>query len=308
VRGLVYGTPENDFDLCTKHLQMLGVRYLMLWTPEAEAKADKSADLTLVKTIPGAVPGTSLNGWKVYQVANSDLVVGMNAQPFVVTNTKGGTYSQCWGQPNPDPSTPEPKLGGWECTAAPWWTNRQALNTPYAQTGPKDWPRVKASDLTTAKAQPIADPPVVSNVKTTVDKISFDVSEVGKPVEVKESYFPNWQVKGAKGPYRLAPNMMVVVPTSNHVELTYGLTTTDWLGRILTVLGLVGLVLLGLWAGGKRFAAGAPKPKDDDSNDDDTGGLVPNGYTDGDGHDGAADDDAEDEPPPQEREPEPALP
>ena len=46
-----------------------------------------------------------------------------------------------------------------------------------------------------------------------VDKISFDVSEIGKPVEVKESYFPNWKVSGAKGPYRLAPNLMVVVPT-----------------------------------------------------------------------------------------------
>jgi hypothetical protein len=304
VRGLVYGTPENDFDLCVKHLQMLGVRYLMLWTPEAEKKADANAELTLVKTIPGAVPGTSLNGWKVYQVANSDLVVGMSSQPFVVTNTTGGDYSKCWNQPNPDPSTPEPKLGGWECTTAPWWTNRAELDTAYAQTGPKDWPRVKASDLATARPQPIDDPPVVTNVKTSVDKISFDVSQVGKPVEIKESYFPNWQVKGAKGPYRLAPNMMVVVPTSNHVELNYGLTSTDWLGRILTVLGIIALVVLGLWHGGAKYAAGAPKDDDSGSTDDENGGHAPNGETNGDGHDGIA----EDEPPPQEREPEPALP
>jgi len=303
VRGLVYGTPENDFDLCVKHLQMLGVRYLMLWTPEAQAKANQNAELTWVRDIPGAVPGTTLKGWKVYQVANSDLVVGMAQQPFVVTNTAGGKYSKCWGQPNPDPSSPEPKLGAWECTAAPWWSSRGELDTPFAQTGPNDWPRVKAADLATVNAQPIADPPVVTNVQTSVDKISFHVSEVGKPVEIKESFFPNWEVKGAKGPYRLAPNMMVVVPTSNDVTLTYGLTTTDWVGRIVTVLGFFALVALGLWAGGARFAAAAPDGRDGDATNGDDGGLAHDDAGD-DGHDGGADD----EPPPNRREPEPALP
>ena len=120
--------------------------------------------------------------------------------------------------------------------------------------GPATGSASKASDL--AKATPRAVTPTrVSNVETTVDKISFDVDEIGKPVEVKTSYFPNWKVSGAKGPYRLAPNLMVVVPTSKHVELTYGLTAADWLGRGITVAGVVGLVLLGLWTGARRFAA-----------------------------------------------------
>jgi hypothetical protein len=257
-----------------------------------------------VRDIPGEVAGTTLKGWKVYQVANSDLVVGMAQQPFVVTNTTGGKYSKCWGQPNPDPSSPEPQLGGWECTTAPWWSSRAELDTPYAQTGPNNWPRVKAADLATVKAQPIADPPFVTNVQTSVDKISFHVSEVGKPVEIKESFFPNWQVKGAKGPYRLAPNMMVVVPTSNDVTLTYGLTPTDWLGRIITVLGVVGIVVLGLWTGGARFAAGAPRADDDGTTNGDNGGHADDGHTNGDDPDGAAEDD----PPPERLEPEPALP
>ena len=40
------------------------------------------------------------------------------------------------------------------------------------------------------------------------------------PVLVKMSYFPNWQVSGASDIYRVTPNLMVVVPTSNHVTLT----------------------------------------------------------------------------------------
>ena len=60
----------------------------------------------------------------------------------------------------------------------------------------------------------------VSNVQTSDDSLSFSVDKVGVPVLVKASYFPNWKVDGAKGPYRVAPNYMVVVPTSNRVTLT----------------------------------------------------------------------------------------
>ncbi|MET0896002.1 MAG: hypothetical protein ABWY80_09135, partial [Acidimicrobiia bacterium] len=80
---------------------------------------------------------------------------------------------------------------------------------------------------------------------------SFDVSRTGVPVMVKTSYYPNWQVSGADGPYRATPNFMVVVPTSKHVELTYGTTSVEWLGRVLTVLGLVGVGLLVWW--GRRL-------------------------------------------------------
>ena len=67
-------------------------------------------------------------------------------------------------------------------------------------------------------------PTQVSDIHEDSSTISFHVSEIGKPVLVRTSYFPNWKVHGATGPYRVAPNMMVVVPTSHDVKLTYGLT------------------------------------------------------------------------------------
>ena len=60
----------------------------------------------------------------------------------------------------------------------------------------------------------------------------------------KASYFPNWEVDGAKGPYRVAPNFMVVVPTSNRGDATYGTSRIEYLGYALTLLGIVGLVVL----------------------------------------------------------------
>jgi hypothetical protein len=61
---------------------------------------------------------------------------------------------------------------------------------------------------------------------------------------VKASYFPNWHASGAKGPWRVTPNLMVVIPTSNDVSLHYGYTPVDGLGWLCTLLGIVGLVWL----------------------------------------------------------------
>jgi hypothetical protein len=84
----------------------------------------------------------------------------------------------------------------------------------------------------------------VSHVKLTDDRISFDVDKPGSPVLVKASYFPNWQASGAQGPWRVAPNLMVVVPTAGHVSLRYGYTGADRIGYALTLLGIVFLVAL----------------------------------------------------------------
>jgi hypothetical protein len=325
VRGLVYGSPDADFDLCVRHLQMLGVRYYMAWTPEMQRMASGNPQLTLVKDIPqnppiaGPAPDKELKDWKVYEVKNSDLVVGMSQEPVVLTSTPSGKYSKCWNQPYDTSSGKEPVLAAWECTTAPWWVNRSELSISYAQTGPKSWKHVPASQL--ASVQNTAVTPVkVANVQTTVDKISFDVSEIGKPVEVKESYFPNWKVSGADGPYRLAPNMMVVIPTSKHVELSYGLTSADWIGRFVTAAGAVGLVVLGLWKGATRYAAGtdsAPEASDSDDHDGMGDPLTNDPTTNSDESDEPSRDDPDtgdpqpdppDDEPPDRKEPVPALP
>ena len=67
---------------------------------------------------------------------------------------------------------------------------------------------------------------------------------------VKESYFPNWEVDGADGPWRATPNFMVVVPTARHVVLHFGTTTAEWLGRSATVVGFVALAVVGYIAAG----------------------------------------------------------
>ena len=47
-----------------------------------------------------------------------------------------------------------------------------------------------------------------------------------------------------EGPYRVTPNWMVVIPTDEHVELTYGATGVEYLAWLATVLGAIALAVV----------------------------------------------------------------
>src|SRR5207249_5071743 len=112
-----------------------------------------------------------------------------------------------------------------------------------AADGPSNWPRVRLGQQ--PDHTPV-DPATVNDIRMSDDRISFDVDRVGSPVLVKASYFPNWHASGARGPWRVTPQLMVVVPTAQHVSLHYGYTTVDRLGWGLTALGLLALLWLAL--------------------------------------------------------------
>src|SRR3546814_17037343 len=98
-----------------------------------------------------------------------------------------------------------------------------------ASAGPDEWRHVTTSewrDASTGDADAAPAPrrtgdTTVSDLEVDTDRISFTVDEVGAPVLVKASYFPNWRVRGADGPYRAAPNPMVGGPTDHKLGPTY---------------------------------------------------------------------------------------
>ena len=91
----------------------------------------------------------------------------------------------------------------------------------------------------------------------TDSSLSFHVSRVGTPVLVKVSYFPNWHASGANGPWRVTPNLMVVVPTSNDVTLSYGASSANYLGIVATLIGLVALIWLFVVPAWRRWRTGS---------------------------------------------------
>jgi hypothetical protein len=147
-----------------------------------------------------------------------------------------------------------------------------ALYVVLATAGPKAWLRIDRGEDPARRPVPATK---VSNIDEENLKISFDVDEVGNPVLVKTSYFPNWAVKGADGPYRVTPNLMVVIPRSKHVELTYGYTKVEYLGYGASLVALLALIAL-VRRGPVTFPEPPPDPRDEDD-DDPVASVLPEG-------------------------------
>ncbi|HVX21535.1 MAG TPA: hypothetical protein VHB02_09315 [Acidimicrobiales bacterium] len=235
--GLPYG--PLDIPLGVQHLQLLGVKYFMAASTEVQQAADGDPTLHLVASTgpwSTAFTGRTLSTtWNVYEVSHSSLVTPLANQPAVLQGV--GPAQGTWlgtvgpaGQPMDGP-------------ALAWYDTPSRWNVALTAGGLPSWPRATAATAASAPARPVPRT-TVSRVRTTDSSVSFHVSRVGVPVTVKVSYFPNWHAAGADGPWRSAPNLMVVVPTSHDVTLTYGATGANWLGYGCTVLGIVALVLL----------------------------------------------------------------
>jgi hypothetical protein len=210
-RDLPYGS--LDVERGVEHLQLLGVRYYMAFSPSAVAQADADPDLS---------PVASSGPWRVYEVAGSDLVEPLEAEPAVVRGVDRG--GRTWLDP-----------------AVDWYLDADAHDVFLAADGPRSWPRIDPGDDPPRRR---VAPATVSDVATTTDSVSFEVDRAGTPILVKASYFPNWKADGAEGPWRVTPNLMVVIPTDERVKLTYGTTPVDLGAWALTLLGVAAVILL----------------------------------------------------------------
>ncbi|MEY3132621.1 MAG: hypothetical protein RLZ29_958, partial [Actinomycetota bacterium] len=242
VRELRYD--DNNAALGVRYLQELGVRYYMGFTPEAVREASAQPDLTeIARSGP----------WVIYQVAGSDLVVPLATQPVVI----GDRVDDESLMGHPDDAKER-----WLEIGTSWFQNpNDWLAVPVAD-GPDEWQRVDvAIDFNRRIGEPddrsrrvdvvvpsdpinvvSVEPATVTDVVQGRSSVSFRVDKVGTPVLVRTSFFPNWGVSGAKGPYRVAPNMMVVVPTENEVKLSFGWSFLDVLAYVISIAGVVVLV------------------------------------------------------------------
>jgi 6-pyruvoyl-tetrahydropterin synthase related domain len=247
VRELRYD--NNDPVRGVHYMELLGIKYYMAFTPEAVQKADGVEKLTKVATS---------GPWHIYELADLSLVTPLDAQPVVVNDRPGDRRER------------------WLEIGSSYFQNTNEWSALPVDGGPDEWQRIDVKVDETRQvgregepgrqvdvvvpAQTIAkkalDAVTVSNVKIDDESVSFSVDKVGIPILVKVSYFPNWQVKGAKKIQRAAPNMMVVVPTSTNVTMSYEPSNLDQFSYVLTFAGIAWV----LWMFRRRFRYGTALP------------------------------------------------
>ena len=251
--GLPYG--PVTVPLGVRHLQLLGVRYFMAFSTVVVHEASTDPTLRLLATSGpwrSTYEGERLSvTWHIYQVAGSAVVTPLSKEPAVLDGV-GPTQTSWLGRIGPgDKMTEGPSLR--------WYLDPAAWATELVEAGPRRWPHIGAARAGYPPSVPVR-PTRVERIRVEPESISFDVTSLGRPVLVKVSYFPNWHVQGARGPWRATPNLMVVLPTRHHVVLTYGTTPVTEAGDAASLAGVAALlVLLVGWVArvvGRRRGAG----------------------------------------------------
>ncbi len=217
-----------DIDKGVAQLQVMGVRYYLAQSDVAIDAARQNPYLT---EIDEAQP------FVIFEVGLSELVEPLAFEPVVAAGRTAEDLAGEFGEVE-EVSRFET---GWASQAVRYYNDPSSFGPLPAEDGPESW--IRLADLETEAGRPL-DPVEVSVGEIGTNKISFSVDEVGTPVLVKISYFPNWDADGADGPWRIGPNLMVVVPTENDVTLSYGRTAIDLGAIFLTIVGLGGLLFL----------------------------------------------------------------
>jgi hypothetical protein len=205
------GLPYNqlDLDLGTAHMEMFDVDYYLAHSTQAIRAADESDRLNLIDKI---------EDFKLYAVDTPGQVVVPEYEPMVLEGAD------------------------WTDANVEWFKDLENIDVPLANDGPAGWARVSEAEERLPRA-PLEHGGESIPSRTTDDEISFSTTAIGEPHWVKTSYFPNWKVEGAEGPYLASPSLMMVVPTQSEVTLRYQRTWAEWLGLMLTVAAIGALLV-----------------------------------------------------------------
>ncbi len=211
VRGLTYRS--MDFERAVKHLEIYDVRYYVSYTADARAAAEEFG----LEVIAEADP------WAVFALPDSNRVDVATMEPVV------------WAGE-----------GDFVDAALEWYDDVENLDSWLVEDGPADWRRVTSIDDRLTGQRPYDGTGTATVTQFEDHTVSFTTDAIGVPHLVKVSYFPNWTVDGAAGVYRVAPSLMLVIPTQSDVTLQFSYTWVEIVGGVLTIVAVVGLVVYGV--------------------------------------------------------------
>jgi hypothetical protein len=213
--------PSRNVPQGITHLQLMNIPYLLTFSPEVtgEVTADPRAELL-----------AKFGDYSVFRIiGTTGYVEVMKNQPVRV-------------------SLPQRE---WRDMAVDWYLNAGDLETPIVldkgEAALKQFASITPSQSANPPVVPIITEGRVTGEQLENESLSFDTTAIGQPHWIKISYFPNWHVKGAEGPYLVSPSFMMVIPTQSHVTLYYGRTAANTVGQTLEVLAFVLLLSLTVW-------------------------------------------------------------
>jgi hypothetical protein len=205
--------PRNTSDGIA-HLQFMNISYMISVSPEVtqELIADPRADFL-----------TQIDICSFFRIAGGEgYVTVMRNRPVRV------------------------KTEDWRSTIVPWYKDLNALQVPVlwdrGEPELQQFELIASDQVTSPPVVPIETDGIVLSEQIENERITFETTAIGEPHWIKMSYFPNWRVEGAEGPFVASPSFMMVIPTERVVTLYYGRTWSNNVGQILVVIGILVVV------------------------------------------------------------------
>ena len=162
--------------------------------------------------------------WDLYLIKGAQLVTPLDHLPVVETGSSANE---------------------WLDTNLSWWESEANWSVELALNGPPNLAESHGRERSFRHGwEYLSLPRRWQTCARRTPRSASTSGRLGAPVLVKVPYFPNWHASGALGPYEVSPNLMAVVPTAHHVTLTYGTTPADQLGKLASLMGVVGLGML----------------------------------------------------------------
>ncbi|MFC2153403.1 hypothetical protein ACFLQ7_02080 [Actinomycetota bacterium] len=213
VRGLEYRS--LDFDRATKHLALYDVAYYVSYTDEARDEAEAFGLEVLAEPDP----------WTVFALPDADRIEVATKEPVVWAGDADFVDA-----------------------ALEWYDDVDNLDAWLVEDGPAEWRRVTNVDERLVDQRPYDTGGTATVTVFDDHEVGFTTDAVGLPHLVKVSYFPNWEVDGADGVYRVAPSLMLVVPTQSEVTLQFAYTWVEITGAALTAATVILLIVVSVVA------------------------------------------------------------
>jgi hypothetical protein len=212
-RGTVAGwsVPGRNYENAMIHLKYMNIRYIMASSEEVINDLNKDKSVVFLNKI---------DPYSFYEIKGSNSYVEiMDNIPFRYETKK------------------------WVWDMRDWYLNTGNINSPVIYDTGKDdikkYPKISKEELSNVPKNPVENKGYIISEKVEREKIEFYTTGIGQPHVIKVSYFPNWKVYGAEGPYLVSPSFMLVIPTQSKVTLVYRDTTENTVGNTLTAAGWV---------------------------------------------------------------------
>ena len=108
------------------------------------------------------------------------------------------------------------KTEDWINDMRDWYLNADNVANPViyddGSTNMADFISINKESLKNVPENPVTGKGEIIYEKVEREKIEFYTTGIGQPHLIKVSYFPNWKVTGAQGPYLVSPSLMLVIP------------------------------------------------------------------------------------------------